>query len=75
MFRFAFVTILCVVVQYPRISLAQNAVDSEKALRAVANAVVNDSVFGFIDQKTGKHFKSAAEAPKEPRTVNSRSET
>jgi hypothetical protein len=55
----------CAVVQYPGISFAQNALDSEKALRAVANAVVNDSVFCFVDQKTGGHFKSASEAPKD----------
>jgi unsaturated rhamnogalacturonyl hydrolase len=64
MLRLAAVIVLCVVVQYPRMFVAQNSLDSEKALRAVANAVVNDSVFRLIDQKTGEHFNSAAEAPK-----------
>ncbi|MGA3245120.1 MAG: glycoside hydrolase family 88 protein [Bacteroidota bacterium] len=63
MFRLVVIISLCAVVQYPKISFAQNRSDSEKAIRAVANAVVNDSVFSFVDQKTGKHFKSAAEAP------------
>lgn len=65
MFRFVVVIVLCVVVQHPRISFAQNTLESEHALRAVANAVVNDSVFRFVDQKTRRHFKSAAEAPKD----------
>jgi rhamnogalacturonyl hydrolase YesR len=65
MFRFVFAIVLCAIVEYPRISLAQNALDSEKALRAVANAVVNDSVFRLVDQKTGRHFRSIAQAPTE----------
>ena len=65
MFRLVAVIVLCVAVQYPRISLSQNTVDCEKALRAVANAVVNDSVFRFVDQKSGGHFKSASEAPRD----------
>ncbi|MDP2885788.1 MAG: glycoside hydrolase family 88 protein [Ignavibacteria bacterium] len=65
MIRLVGLIVLCVAIQYPRISLAQNTLDSERALRAVANAVVNDSVFRFVDQKTGEHFKSASEAPKD----------
>jgi rhamnogalacturonyl hydrolase YesR len=65
MARFLVLFVLSVIGQHPRISLAQNTLDSEKALRAVANAVVNDSAFCFVDQKTGEHFKSAAAAPKD----------
>ncbi len=65
MARFLTVFVLSVVGQDPRISLAQNTLDSEKALRAVANTVVNDSAFCFVDQKTSDHFKSAAVAPKD----------
>ena len=62
-FRFAVILILYGIVQRPAISLAQDSWNSEKAVRAVANAVVNDSVFQFVDQNTGAHFKSAAGAP------------
>ncbi len=62
-FCFAFAIFLCAAAQYPRISLAQTTRDSEQALRAVANAVVNDSVFRFVDEKIGKYFKFFAEAP------------
>jgi unsaturated rhamnogalacturonyl hydrolase len=65
MARFLVVFVLSVFSQDPRISLAQNTWDSEKALRAVANAVVNDSVFCLVDQKTSEHFNSAAAAPKD----------
>jgi unsaturated rhamnogalacturonyl hydrolase len=62
---FAVLVVFCLVVRCPGISLAQNPLGAEKALRAVANAVVNDSVFRFVDQKTGERFNSAAEAPKD----------
>ena len=62
---FAVLIAFSLVVQCPGISLAQNPLGAEKALRAVANAVVNDSVFRFVDQKTRGRFKSASEAPKD----------
>jgi unsaturated rhamnogalacturonyl hydrolase len=64
-FRLIVLTVLFVVVQFPRFSFAQNTADSERAIRAVANAIVHDSVFRFLDQRTGQHFTSAAEAPKD----------
>lgn len=63
--QFVILILFCAIVLCPRISHAQEELDSEKALRAVANAVVNDSVFRFVDQKTGGHFKSVVEAPKD----------
>jgi unsaturated rhamnogalacturonyl hydrolase len=55
----AFFTLLA----WPVASVAQTNAETERVLRAVANAIVQDSVFSFIDQKTGRHFSSAADAP------------
>jgi rhamnogalacturonyl hydrolase YesR len=43
--------------------VAQQKFDTEKTLRAVANRIVNDSVFRFVDQKTGEHYGSTSAAP------------
>jgi unsaturated rhamnogalacturonyl hydrolase len=42
---------------------AQETVNSEKEIRAVADAVVRSSTFRLVDKKSGKEFKSAKEAP------------
>jgi unsaturated rhamnogalacturonyl hydrolase len=57
--RLATVLLFC-----PVISNAQNAWDTEHAVRAVADAVINDARFGFIDQQSKQQFKSAAQAPR-----------
>ena len=56
-------TLLAIAFLYPRFSFAQSTIDTERAIRAVANAVVNDSVFRLVDETTGQHFNSASEAP------------
>jgi len=43
--------------------VAQNPSDTERMLRAVADAVLKDATFQFVDQKTGKHFRTPKEAP------------
>ncbi len=42
---------------------AQGLSDSEKKLRAVADAVLKDATFRFVDQKSGKRFASPEQAP------------
>jgi rhamnogalacturonyl hydrolase YesR len=44
---------------------AQDASPTIDKLRAVANAVLKDATFLFVDEKTGKHFRTPAEAPQE----------
>jgi unsaturated rhamnogalacturonyl hydrolase len=42
---------------------AQDATLTMDKLRAVANAVLKDATFLFVDEKTGKQYRSANEAP------------
>jgi unsaturated rhamnogalacturonyl hydrolase len=65
MSRFAVLILLCLVTLPASESSAQSATETERTLRAVASGIVNDSVFSFVDQKTGGHFKSAADAPRD----------
>ncbi|MDZ7288792.1 MAG: glycoside hydrolase family 88 protein [candidate division KSB1 bacterium] len=44
-------------------SSTKNASDTESKLRAVADAVLKDATFHFVDQKNGKRFASPEEAP------------
>jgi rhamnogalacturonyl hydrolase YesR len=55
-----------VVFSWYRVSVvAQDSSHTIDKLRAVANAVLKDATFLFVDEKTGKHFTSPAEAPQE----------
>ena len=62
-YRISAVILTCAVIAFPGYSQTQTILDTESALRSIANAVANDSVFLLEDQKTGHEFKSAAEAP------------
>ena len=61
--RFVVPVLLVLVSQSPKLSFAQSTAESEHAIRSIANAVVNDTAFRFVDEKTGRYFMSAAEAP------------
>ncbi|HTY38591.1 MAG TPA: glycoside hydrolase family 88 protein [Bacteroidota bacterium] len=54
---------LCAVVCTPGISPGQDSAATVKALRSIADRIVRDSVFQFIDQKTGHRFETADAAP------------
>jgi len=43
--------------------VAENPTGTTERLRAVADAVLKDATFLFVDQKTGKHFRTPEEAP------------
>ncbi len=43
----------------------QGSADTEKMIRAVADGVLKDATFQFIDQKSGKRFASPKQAPLE----------
>ena len=62
-FKSIAVILLSASIAVPRVSDAQATRDTERALRAVANVVVTDSAFLFVDQNAGQHFSSAASAP------------
>jgi unsaturated rhamnogalacturonyl hydrolase len=59
------VIVLCVMLYLPTHLFPRQKPETEKVLRAVANAVVHDSVFRFVDHNTSEHFKSASDAPKD----------
>jgi unsaturated rhamnogalacturonyl hydrolase len=61
--RFVLPLLFILVIHSPKHSFAQSAADSERTLRSIANAVVNDTAFRFVDKKTGRYFMSAAESP------------
>ena len=65
--------LLGIVIAYFAISVrflpAAEKVDSEKAIRKIADKVLNDANFNFIDQESGKHYFSTADAPPEARLV------
>jgi unsaturated rhamnogalacturonyl hydrolase len=42
---------------------AQDNAETKDKLRLVANAVIKDVAFQFVDTKSGKHYKSAEDAP------------
>jgi rhamnogalacturonyl hydrolase YesR len=42
---------------------AQPAKDTEQVLHAVANVILTDSVFWFVDHNTGLKYRSASDAP------------
>jgi unsaturated rhamnogalacturonyl hydrolase len=42
---------------------AQNISETEEKIRAVADAVLKDATFQFVDQKSEQHFASPEEAP------------
>jgi rhamnogalacturonyl hydrolase YesR len=64
-YRFVAATLFGVLLLFPMHSVAQQKLDTEKVLRAVASRIVNDSVFRFVDQKTGAHYSSTSNAPKD----------
>jgi rhamnogalacturonyl hydrolase YesR len=43
----------------------QGSTDTEKSIRAVADGVLKDATFQFVDQKSGKRFASPEQAPVE----------
>lgn len=49
---------------YPVIAVAQKTEDIGRTLRSIAAHVVNDTAFGFVDQKSGQRFASAADISK-----------
>ncbi|MCX6132916.1 MAG: glycoside hydrolase family 88 protein [Ignavibacteriales bacterium] len=65
MLRVAVLIVFYALVRCPCDSFAQSATDIERTLRAVANGIVKDSVFSFVDQKSGRHIKYATEAPED----------
>ena len=46
-----------------QISIAQVDENNEKILKTVAIAILNNASFDFVDERTGKHFKSPQEVP------------
>jgi unsaturated rhamnogalacturonyl hydrolase len=48
---------------YPARLVAQDTTETKKKLRAVADAVLKNATFQFVDQKNGALFKSPNEAP------------
>ncbi|MFA7565286.1 MAG: glycoside hydrolase family 88 protein, partial [Candidatus Neomarinimicrobiota bacterium] len=65
--------LLGIVIAYFAISVrflpAAEKVDSEKAIRKLADKVLKDANFNFIDQESGKRYSSTADAPPEARLV------
>ena len=65
--------LLGIVIAYFAISVrflpAAEKVDSEKAIRKIADNVLKDANFNFIDQESGKRYFSAADAPPGARLV------
>lgn len=58
-----FSSIVCFAVLLPpAIVTSQETTKSENALRAIANAVVKDATFQFVDQQSGARFNSPADA-------------
>lgn len=47
------------------IATAQEATNIESVLRKVADAIIQDATFQFVDQRTGLRFTSPAQAPAE----------
>lgn len=45
--------------------MEQGSADTEKSIRAVADGVLKDAAFQFVDQKNGKRFSSPEQAPAE----------
>jgi unsaturated rhamnogalacturonyl hydrolase len=43
--------------------LAQIESNTEMVLKSVADAVIHNATFGFVDQNTGEHFQSPEDAP------------
>jgi unsaturated rhamnogalacturonyl hydrolase len=62
-YRLAALFLICAVVVSSQFAEAQTATDTERVLRSVANAAVTDSVFLLRDQKTGRLFTKASDAP------------
>ena len=54
---------VCILVLSPQILDAQKMSGSERAVRTVADAVLKDAVFRFVDEITGRQFRSATEGP------------
>jgi rhamnogalacturonyl hydrolase YesR len=46
-------------------AVEQGATNPEKMIRAVADGVIKDATFQFVDQKSGKRFASPEQAPAE----------
>jgi rhamnogalacturonyl hydrolase YesR len=42
---------------------SQTKAETKEKLCSVANAVIKDAVFRFVDKKSGRHYKSAEDAP------------
>jgi hypothetical protein len=42
---------------------SQNNAQTKEKLRLVANAVIKDATFQFVEKKSGKQYKSAEDAP------------
>ncbi len=65
--------LLGIVIAYFAISVrflpAAEKVDSEKAIRKIADNVLKDANFNFIDQESGKRYSSTADAPPGARLV------
>jgi len=43
--------------------MAQGSSDTEKMIRTVADGVLKDATFHFVDPKSGKRFTSSQQAP------------
>ena len=54
--------IFCFICFYQYPAKAQSKLDSEKILRTIADAILNDTTFQFVDKKTGEHYKSPGDA-------------
>jgi len=61
--KFFFIFWLCIVCLYQIPNKAQNKTENEKILRTIADAILKDATFEFVDEKSGEHFKSTHEAP------------
>jgi len=65
MSRLAIVPPLYLLLLHPMVSLSQKELNTEHAIRAVADAVIRDAAFGVVDQRSGRQYESATQAPRD----------